>query len=318
MRSLFKIQWQWAASLIPVLLGLLLVIILDAFDIIEFRFNPYDFDTFIIFCGLILTIVLVFVLLSRVTVRRIEILGLEHARQEANADRARFLRRLDHELKNPLMGIKMAVTNLASCTDVAQYQRISDDIDRQVKRLSRLVTDLRKFADLGTQPLELQEVDVVRLLHDIESISREEIGAETHTLSFHIPDTLPTLYGDYDLLVIAIYNIMSNALKFTQPDDHIELRAQADDQSVIIQVSDTGPGIAPQDMPFVWDELYRAQATKSVPGSGIGLSLIKLIIERHGGSVSIQSQLGQGVTVTLRLPRRGLRSAEPLNTTSHK
>jgi two-component system OmpR family sensor kinase len=95
---------------------------------------------------------------------------------------------------------------------------------------------------------------------------------------------------------------LDNALKFTQPADTIELRASEAEQVVVIEIADTGDGIPAEEIPRVWDELYRGQGAKSQPGSGLGLSLVRAIVNRHGGQVTIRSRPRQGTVVTMRLP----------------
>jgi two-component system OmpR family sensor kinase len=104
------------------------------------------------------------------------------------------------------------------------------------------------------------------------------------------------------MLLLAIHNLLENALKFSSPGDTVELRAFEDGQQIVIEVADTGPGIPEDEQPQVWEELYRGQSSRGIPGSGLGLSLVHAIIERHSGSVSLRSRLDQGTVFTLRLP----------------
>jgi two-component system OmpR family sensor kinase len=118
------------------------------------------------------------------------------------------------------------------------------------------------------------------------------------------PWPVPDILGDWDLLFLAIYNLLDNALKFTRPGDTVEVRASEDGTHVIVEVADTGPGIPEEEVPRVWEELYRGQGARGVPGSGLGLALARAIAERHGGRVSLRSRVGQGTVVTMRLPAR--------------
>jgi two-component system OmpR family sensor kinase len=118
------------------------------------------------------------------------------------------------------------------------------------------------------------------------------------------PWPLPDVNGDPDLLFLAVHNLLTNAIKFTQPGDRIEVRAQEDGASVLIEVADTGPGIPEDEIPMVWEELYRGQGARGVAGSGLGLALVRAIAERHGGAVGLRSREGQGTVFALRLPTR--------------
>ena len=104
------------------------------------------------------------------------------------------------------------------------------------------------------------------------------------------------------MLFLAIYNLLENALKYTAVTDAIELRTREDGRFVIIEVADTGPGIAMADQPYIWEELYRGEAARGVPGSGLGLALVKAIVTLHEGEVTLSSRSGQGTLITLHLP----------------
>jgi two-component system OmpR family sensor kinase len=113
---------------------------------------------------------------------------------------------------------------------------------------------------------------------------------------------VPDVLGDWDLLFLATYNLLDNALKFTRPGDTVEVRAFEGGAFVVIEVADTGPGILEEEVSRVWEELYRGQGARGVPGSGLGLALVRAIVERHGGRVTLRSREGQGTVVTMRLP----------------
>jgi two-component system OmpR family sensor kinase len=113
---------------------------------------------------------------------------------------------------------------------------------------------------------------------------------------------VPNVFGDWDLLFLAVYNLLDNALKFTRPGDTVEVRAFEDGSSVVIEIADTGPGIVQEEVPRVWEELYRGQGAQGVPGSGLGLALVRAIVERHGGHTTLRSRVGQGTVVAIRLP----------------
>jgi two-component system OmpR family sensor kinase len=97
-------------------------------------------------------------------------------------------------------------------------------------------------------------------------------------------------------------NVLGNAIKFTQPGDSVQVRAFEDNQWVIIEIIDSGPGIPESELPQVWDELFRGKAARGTPGSGLGLALVRAVIEWHGGQAGLRSQIGLGTRLTLRLP----------------
>ena len=222
---------------------------------------------------------------------------------QAATDRLRFLRRLDHELKNPLTAIRAGVVNANEAPDEATRQEAFVTVEAQALRLSRLAADLRKLAELETRPLERVSVDMAALLQETFDLIQER--ADERQLSLSIPQApwpLPQIPGDPDLLFLAMYNLLENAVKFTRLGDRVEVRAFEDGTALVIEVADTGPGIPEDELPHVWEDLYRGQGARGVPGSGLGLALVRAVIERHGGHVSLRSRVGQGSVFTLRLP----------------
>jgi len=214
---------------------------------------------------------------------------------------------LDHELKNPLTAIHAGLANLDEPAGPVRSGRDGTvrSIRAQTARLGRLAADLRKLADLETRPLERAPVDVTALLEEAVALVEERPDAGSRRVSLSVPRApwpLPTVEGDRDLLFLCLHNLLDNAVKFTAPGDTVEVRSFEDGAGVVVEVADTGPGIAAADQPFVWEELYRAQAARAVPGSGLGLALVRAVTARHHGAVNLRSRAGQGTVVTLRLP----------------
>lgn len=292
--------WLWA--LLPTLFGLLLVLLLAEFQLLEFHFSIHDIDTFILFTGLLTTVLISFILLSREGIRRIQLNSEHELRTAFREDRIRFLRRLDHEIKNPLMGIQTALDNLSHEQDPNKRLKISSAIHDQIDRLSRLIADLRRIGDMEHHEIEHLPVDTDMLLNDAFNMIVDEGQDSQRQLTLDLPDDLPRIMGDYDLLLLALHNILNNAMKYTNKDDEICLAAHKDDNCLQITVKDSGPGILPEDLPYVMDELYRSEQVKEIPGSGIGLALVKRIIKRHKGKITIESTPNRGTVVVICLP----------------
>lgn len=230
-----------------------------------------------------------------------EISQVTHAAHE----RQRFLQRLDHELKNPLTAIRAATVNLADMPRDPGERNALTTIETQTLRLGHLMSTLRKLAELETRPIERMPIELEQVLREVIALADENPARQQRQLVLTLPQApwpLPTISGDHDLLVLAIHNLVDNALKYSRPDDTVEVRAFEDGPLVAIQIADTGTGIAEDDLPHVWEELYRGQNARSVTGSGLGLALVRAIAERHGGHLVLQSREGQGTVVSLRLP----------------
>lgn len=233
--------------------------------------------------------------------------AITEVQAQANDERRRFLSRLDHELKNPLTAVRAGLANLTEAPDEAARRQALSSVEAQTLRLSRLAADLRKLAELETRPLERVPVDIAGMLQEVFDLAQDQPGGPGRNLHLNIPQApwpLPAVLGDRDLLFLAMHNLLDNAIKFTQPGSTIEMRAFEDRSSVVLEVADTGPGIPDDELSEVWEELYRGKQARGIPGSGLGLSLVRAIVARHDGQVSLRSRVGQGTVVTLRLAAR--------------
>lgn len=222
-------------------------------------------------------------------------------RQEQADSHRRFIRRLDHEIKNPLTAIRAGLANLADQNDDPVFSSVRAQLDR----LARLGAHLRKLADLERQPVEREPVDLGPLLTELVELTQERPEVAIRHLTLTLPQApwpLPSVAGDRDLLFLALHNLVDNALKFSRSQDTIEIRAFEDGSAVVIEVADTGPGVSEEELPHLGEELYRGSTARDVEGSGLGLALVQGIVARHQGTVAIRSRLGQGTVVTLRFP----------------
>jgi signal transduction histidine kinase len=228
--------------------------------------------------------------------------------QEAGDRRRNFLRRLDHEIKNPLTGLRAALVNLEEGKDNAERDRAVLNAKRAVERLTRLLTDLRKLSDLEERAIERLPVNVPELLEDVVTAVRILPAREKREINVFIPKVpspFPTITGDRDLLLLAVYNLVENALKFTSTDDSIEVRALEDGRSIVIEVADSGTGIPSDDLSKIFEELYRGSNARGTEGSGLGLALVHRIVTLHRGGVGVRSSQAEprGTVFTVRLPR---------------
>jgi signal transduction histidine kinase len=231
--------------------------------------------------------------------RRLDAQAADSAR-----DRRLLLSRLDHELKNPLTAMLAATANVSATLPGADPHALRS-IHEQVLRLSRLTADLRKIADVESGALDRRPVDVTALLEEAVDVAREQPGAGALEITLDLPRApwpLPRILGDEELLSLVVGNLLDNAVKYTPPGGRIEVRARETGGEVLIEVADTGPGIAPQDLGHIWEELYRSPRARTVPGSGLGLALVRTVVERHGGAVAAESRVGRGTVVRIRFP----------------
>ena len=301
-------RWAWLTVVIPASLGISAAFFLASGVVNNLVIRArVDLGTLSLLAGLALSALIALGLALRAWHRRTLTQTAALAQAHAANERRRFLQRLDHELKNPLTAIRAGLANVADASDGGAQREAMSSVEAQVKRVSRLTADLRKLAELEMRPLERSSVNLAELLEQVVEFAQDRPEAEDRRLTLTLPQApwpLPAIPGDRDLLLLVIHNLLDNALKFTRPGDTIEVRAFEDGDSVVIEVADTGPGIADEDLPHVWEELYRGKSARGAPGSGLGLALVQAILLRHGGQVTLRSRAGQGTVFTARLPTK--------------
>jgi len=294
------------AALLPAIAGLGLAVLLQSGRLANplFRFTV-DLGTLLLLVGLLVSAVgLGIVGLGALAQRRRQRAVAEERNQAAEAHR-RFIRRLDHELKNPLTAMRIGLADLSSAPLEAERQVAMAGVTAQAERLGRLAADLRKLVELEARPLERSMFDVEALLEEIMELARQQPAAAQRQVTLSVPRApwpLPPVPGDRDLIFLAVYNLVDNALKFTRPGDTVEVRAAEDGAVIVVEVADTGLGILDDELPHIFEELFRGQAARGIAGSGLGLALVKAVVERHGGTVTARSRPGRGSVFSLRLP----------------
>lgn len=235
------------------------------------------------------------------------------AAEDSMTKRNRMLIRLDHELKNPLTALRTSAASIREVVrdggTLSEVEPAAKQVDVSSRRVARLLADLRKLADVETRIIEYARVDLDALIHQAVEDASTAPGAEDRMIVATVaraPWRLPDVAGEEDLLLTAILNLLGNALKYSSQAEVVELRANEQiidgHRWVVVEVADTGSGIPLVEQENVWDELSRGSRVRAVAGSGMGLSLVRAIVTRHGGSVQLFSQEGVGTSVRMVLP----------------
>jgi PAS domain S-box-containing protein len=228
---------------------------------------------------------------------------MERERERASVLR-QFINDISHDFRTPLSTIS---TN-AYLLKLGKQEHITkrvDMIDQQIERLAKLIDNMNTITKLDeTSHIRMEQVNINRILESISYDKSQDIQDKQLNLTLELQTPLPAVIGNVSLLNDAFYHLIDNAIQFCNPEDSIMIQSSEDQESVIIQITDTGDGIAQEDIPFIFDRLYRADKARSTDtgGSGLGLAITRRIIDLHQGHIEVSSQLDEGTTIHLRLP----------------
>ena len=232
-----------------------------------------------------------------------------HVRQVEEMRRD-FVANVSHELRTPLSIFRGYLETLLDDPHQppGELLRILEIMERHSDRLNALVEDVLSLARLESPgaELDLGEVDLAELLHSIMRDWEKRFAGKQLKSHLNFPGDLPLLQADENRLQEVIYNLLDNAVKYSQPGGIVFLRAELEGEGVRISVADQGRGIPQADLPRIFERFYRADKARSreLGGTGLGLSIVKHIIQLHGGKVEAQSEPGKGTTISVLLPVR--------------
>ncbi|MGH2451704.1 MAG: sensor histidine kinase [Candidatus Limnocylindria bacterium] len=222
--------------------------------------------------------------------------------QQASEDRlGTFVAEASHELRTPLTSVAGAADVLLEHAkgDPEQVERLARVISSEADRMRRLVEDLMTLARLdAAEPLRREPVRLDRLA--VEHAEELEVSRGDRRVTVLAQPV--TVRGDGDRLRQVLANLTSNALRHTAPGGLIEIGAALDDGAGVLTVRDDGDGIAEHDLPHVFTRFWRAQSARSGDGAGLGLAIVREIVEAHGGTVELTSRGEKGTCVIVRIP----------------
>ncbi len=229
-----------------------------------------------------------------------ELQRAEQVRRNMTADVA-------HELRNPLSVVRSHVEALQDGVFELTPENL-DPIHDKVLLLGRLVEDLRELAlaEAGQLPLERAPTDLRTLVVETVQGLQAQADKKGVALRADLPAELPLVWADRGRIGQVLTNLLSNALRHTPAAGEVSVSASADADWAYLSVADTGQGIAPQDLPYVFERFYRGDRARERPvdgqGTGLGLAIARGIVRAHGGEIEVSSQVGEGSCFRLRLP----------------
>jgi PAS domain S-box-containing protein len=238
-----------------------------------------------------------------------------HERRELDAQKARFLAMVAHELRTPLQSLGLFLEGLRRKAALREPipEGIFQRLGRQVDRLGSLVRDVGEVAHMeheGKLPIRREELDLADLVRDVAGFHEEALRMSRknhHVLALRVPEGSFAMQGDRDRLAQVLTNLFDNAIKYSPQGGTIEITLARDGAHHRVSVKDPGIGIPSAEVPLVTRRYFRASNASELrfQGIGVGLSLSREIVERHGGRLTIESGLGQGTTVTFTVGVRG-------------
>jgi signal transduction histidine kinase len=219
-----------------------------------------------------------------------------------------FVAAVSHELRTPLAVIRSAGENLADgvVRDAEQVRKYGDLVRSEGRRLTEMVEQILEFAGIqsGQRGFALRPVPVAPLLHDVVESSRALIDEAGVSVEYAIEEHLPPVLGDQAALRRVFQNLLSNAIKYGRAGGWVGIRARHTGREIQVSVADRGIGIPPAEQGRIFEPFYRTPdvVAAQIQGAGLGLSLVKRIVEAHGGRITVSSTPGSGSEFTVALP----------------
>lgn len=225
--------------------------------------------------------------------------------QDLDRLKDQFISNVSHDLRTPLTSIKLYL-DLLQTGKPEKRAHYFEALGREANRLQNLIEDLLKLSQLDQGvPVDLQPIDLAATLQPLIADRAQMARERGLTLDYQPAHDLPSVRSDQALITQVASNLVANAINYTPAGGSICIEVQADRDGVQFFVRDTGPGISDQDLPHLFERFYRGQAGRksSASGTGLGLAICRETVERLQGRLTVDSQLGEGTTFTVWLPR---------------
>jgi len=224
--------------------------------------------------------------------------------------KSEFVEMVSHELRSPLSSIRQKTALVAEKVVGEINERQQEILNRVLARIDGLIQMINNFLDLsriesGKFIQEIEKVALPEVINNVFEVISSEAEKKKLTVEINIEPEIGAIYADRQSMETVFNNLLSNAIKYNREGGKITINAQNRGEFVEIKVSDTGVGISKADLPHIFDKFFRIrnEYTRKVIGSGLGLPLVKTIIEALLGTITVESELGKGTTFTILIPR---------------
>jgi two-component system sensor histidine kinase SenX3 len=226
-------------------------------------------------------------------------------KRRLEAVRRDFVANISHELKTPVGALSLLAETLVDEDDPQVSRRLAERMVSEATRLANTIEDLLVLSRIESEEAPEREAVPVHLVV-AEAVTRIRPAAEHLGITIDAPEPDPHLavMGDRRQLVSALYNLLDNAVKYSDRDSAVDVRATNDGRVIALSVADHGIGIPARDLERVFERFYRVDLARSrqTGGTGLGLSIVRHVMANHAGDVTVESRLGEGSTFTLHLP----------------
>ena len=225
-------------------------------------------------------------------------------------EKANILSMLAHDMKSSVTGIHglgLRLLRTGAGEDREKRKHYLEVMTKEASNLEKLIEEFIEYSHLATGRLKLNfsAVSLDKELLEIFETYRIKASQKGIRLDVHIDDTPAMIWADADRMRRVFTNLLDNALKYTTEGGTVTLSATEQEKDVVIRITDTGSGIAPEDLPYIFDPFHRGQNLGKREGYGLGLATVRTIVEGHKGHVEVSSELGKGSTFVILLPREG-------------
>ncbi|MEM7517842.1 MAG: ATP-binding protein, partial [Planctomycetota bacterium] len=219
-----------------------------------------------------------------------------------------FVANVSHELKTPLTSMRAHLETVLDDPDMPEgvREKFLDKALTNTQRLAAIVADLLSIARFESSevPMEMERVEFLKIVE--EAVRDARSSAERGQVSIELaplPGALP-VYANPEALRMAVSNLLENAIKYSDPEETVQLALRSSEGRAILDVEDRGPGIPAGEQERIFERFYRVDRNRSreLGGTGLGLSIVRNVMRRHGGEVRLESQIGRGSTFTIEIP----------------
>ena len=222
-----------------------------------------------------------------------------------------FVTLVSHQLRSPLASVRQSLVVIMEgfAGEVAGRQKkMIENASRHIDFLLKLINDWLNMSRIESGDLtkKFEPVDLIHVLSEILKLLIPLADARKVTLEFNLNDNLPLVLGDEESLEHAFMNLISNGINYNREGGTVTVSKREQGNDLVIDICDTGIGISENDLHFIFEDFFRVKSkeTRGIDGSGLGLPIVKRIIEAHNGSIKVTSMVGEGTTFCVTLPKK--------------